>query len=51
MGLVWVGALIGSIIFTLIADKYGRRTTILIAQLLDVTGLLMTLLAPNLLVA
>jgi predicted MFS family arabinose efflux permease len=51
MGLVWVGALVGGVIFTIIADNNGRRIAMLLTQLLNVVGLTITLLSPTLLMA
>jgi MFS family permease len=51
MGLVWVGALVGAVIFTIIADNNGRRIAMLLTQLLNVVGLTITLLSPTLLMA
>ena len=51
MGLLWVGALIGSVVFTIMADNKGRRNAMLLTQILNVVGLTVTLLAPTLLIA
>jgi MFS family permease len=51
IGLVWVGALIGSAIFTILADNKGRRKAMLTSQLSNVVGLTITLLSPTLTMA
>jgi len=51
ISLLWVGAIIGSAVSSILADDWGRRKALLIAQFSGVIGLTVTILAPSLIVA
>lgn len=51
MGVIYIGAIFGFLITSILADNLGRRVTLLICEIFAVLGYGLTLLAPNLLVA
>jgi len=49
--LLWIGALFGAAVASLIADNAGRRVALLAFQLLTILGCSIVLLASNMVVA
>lgn len=51
MGVIYVGAIVGYLITSVLADNIGRRITILLCEFLSVAGYAIILLAPTLFIA
>ena len=51
MGVPWLGALIGNMIITMLADNFGRRKAYIISEILVVIGYTILLAAHDLVTA